>query len=180
MGEDMAIVRQVLGGDVDAFRVLVERHQAGVLRFVGNMIADRHACEDVAQEVFVTAFRKLASFDPARSRFRTWLLVVARSRAVNAIKKKAPAAVAALPERTDGREPSDGAMWREVGERLDAALAGLPVRQRLAFVLAEIEELPHAEIAQIEGAKIGTIKSRISRAKAALRQALKDVVGGES
>jgi RNA polymerase sigma-70 factor (ECF subfamily) len=83
-----------------------------------------------------------------------------------------------LPEKTDSRNPSDNVAQQEFFDKLDTQLQALPSRQRRAFVLAEFEKLPYEQIAQIEGAKIGTIKSRINRAKAKLRSALSNLYEG--
>ncbi len=83
-----------------------------------------------------------------------------------------------LPERANPRRAGHELAKEEFLGRLDGALQTLPPAQRRAFVLAEFEQLPYAEIAQIEGARTGTIKSRIHRAKEKLRLALKDFAGG--
>ena len=96
-------------------------------------------------------------------------MVIARNKAFSAAAKMAPELVAELPEPQQESDPGaamDAVEWRRC---LDAALEQLPIAQRSAFVLAEIHELPYAEIAQIEGVELGTVKSRVARAKAALR-----------
>ena len=83
-----------------------------------------------------------------------------------------------LPESTNLHNPADEFAKEEFFARLDGALQALPSAQRRAFVLAEFENLPYAEIALIEGARTGTIKSRINRAKKKLRSVLEDFAGG--
>ncbi|MBC8876478.1 MAG: RNA polymerase subunit sigma-24, partial [Planctomycetes bacterium] len=78
MTQDADVIRRVVDGEVDAFRLLVERYQRPVLCFVRNMIGDPHCSEDLAQDVFLAAFQKLHTFDADRGRFLTWLLVIAR------------------------------------------------------------------------------------------------------
>ena len=177
MTTETDVIRQVLGGDVDCFRLLVERYQKPVISIINNIIEDRHICEDVAQDVFLTAYKKLASFDPARSSFSTWLVSIARNKSLNAIKKKRPLFMSRLPETTDASDPSDDLSEREFFDKLDTILLTLPARQKTAFVLAEFERLSYAEIAQIEGARIGTIRSRINRAKKKLMDAVRDLGG---
>src|SRR5947207_15896964 len=82
--EDLAIIERVCAGDRDAFTLLVERHQSAIFRTVRNLLPDAVECEDLAQDVFLTAFNKLAAFDPGRASFRTWLLTIARNRCLNA------------------------------------------------------------------------------------------------
>ena len=175
--KDTDVIHEVLTGDVDSFRLLVERYQGPVIRFIQNMVHDNHTCEDIAQDVFLNAYKKLASFNPHRSNFSTWLFVIARNKTLNALKKKRPVSMSQLPQTHDSRNPSDGLSKKEFFNDFDRILHSLPARQKTAFVLAEFEELSYAEIAQIEGTKIGTVKSRINRAKKKLRSALTDLNG---
>jgi RNA polymerase sigma-70 factor, ECF subfamily len=177
MPEDSDIVKRVLRGDVDSFGILVERYQRPVLSMIQRMIWDSHRSEEIGQEVFVTAFRKLSSFDPARSRFSTWLFTIARNLSLNALKKKLPLPMEKLPEMLTSRNPSHELSDKELFMQLDAALNALPGKLRRAFVLAEIEQIPYEEVARIEGARLGTIKSRINRARARIYAAMQEVKG---
>lgn len=177
MTKETDVIHRVLNGDVDSFRLLVQRYQKPVISMVNNIINDKHMCEDVAQDVFLSAYKMLASFDRARSNFSTWLFTIARSKSLNALKKKRPLSMSQLPEQTDSRDPADELGQKEFFDELDWMLQTLPDRQKTAFVLAEFEKLPYAEIAQIEGVRIGTVKSRINRAKRKLRSALEDLDG---
>jgi len=171
------VIVRVLNGEVDSFRLLVERYQKPIIRFVRNVVDDSHICEDIAQEVFLTAYRMLGSFDPDRSEFSTWLFTIARNKSLNVLKKKKPLSMPRLPERTSPVNPADVLSQKEFFDELDRALQELPATQKTAFVLAELEQLSHAEIAQIEGVRIGTVKSRINRAKSKLQSALKNLDG---
>ncbi|MBA7625716.1 RNA polymerase sigma-H factor [subsurface metagenome] len=173
MTREIEVIRQILQGDIESFRLLLERYERPVVRMVRNITNNIESYEDVAQDVFFTAYRKLASFDPARSSFSTWLFTIARNKSLNVLKKKRVLSMSELPERADSRKPSDNMARKEFFDRLDRELQALPSRQRRAFVLAEFEKLPYEQIAQIEGVRIGTIKSRINRAKNKLRLALK-------
>ena len=175
--KDTDVIHQVLGGDVDLFKLLVERYQRPVIKFIRNMINDNYICEDIAQDVFLTAYKKLSSFDSHRSHFSTWLFVIAKNKALNALKKKRPVLINQLPEKPDSRSPSDDLSEKEFYNELDKVLHTLPVKQKTAFLLAEFEKLPYTQIAQIEGVRIGTIKSRINRAKKKLKLALNDLGG---
>ena len=88
MAEDIRIIRQVIDGDVDSFRLLVQRYHKPIISMINHIINDSHASEDVAQDVFLAAYKKLASFDPARSNFSTWLFTIARNKSLNALRKK--------------------------------------------------------------------------------------------
>jgi RNA polymerase sigma-70 factor (ECF subfamily) len=177
MTEETGIIRAVLEGDTESFRLLVQRYQKPVIRMIANLINDRHICEDIAQEVFLAAYKKLLSFDPARSSFSTWLFTIARNKSINAMKKKRVLSVSNPPENPDFSEPADSLIRDELFIKLDQALISLSPGHRRAIVLAEFENLPYEQIAQIEGVRIGTIKSRISRAKNRLKSALKGVDG---
>ncbi len=166
------IVQRVLQGEREAFQGIIERYQGPVLRLLRHLIGHEQGSEDIAQDVFMTVYVQLKSFDSTRSRFSTWLFTIARNKAINALKKKRPAYVAMVPEKVDEHDPADVTMEKEMFERLDRELYRLPARQRRALIWAEFEQLPYEEIARIEGVRLGTIKSRINRARAKLRAVL--------
>ncbi len=177
MDAERILIERVLAGDVEAFRELVEQHQRRVFLFVRNMVRLAPDAEDIVQEVFVAAFRKLNSFDAGRSQFSTWLLTIARNRCLNHLKRSSATTMLGSEFDVEARtaQPVDVVLSREMHARLDAALDLLPLEQRTAFVLAEIQQLPYAEIALIEEVELGTIKSRVSRAKQRLREVLSDL-----
>jgi RNA polymerase sigma-70 factor (ECF subfamily) len=172
MSDEDAIVRRVLDGDIQAFGWIVGRYQGPVFRLVRGLLIDATEAEDVAQDVFLTAYARLADFDPHRASLATWLFVIARRKCLNVLKRRRAAPVADPPEPIDRRRPEDPLDREEWFARFDAALAALPDNQRVAFVLAEIEETPYDQIARIEGVPLGTVKSRIARAKEKLRELL--------
>lgn len=177
MIEETGIIRTVLEGDTESFRLLVQRYQKPVIRMIANIINDRHICEDIAQEVFLAAYKKLPSFDPARSSFSTWLFTIAKNKSINAMKKRKIISVSDPPDNPDFSEPADTLIRDELFVKLDRALKSLSPGHRRAIVMAEFENLPYEQIAQIERVRIGTIKSRINRAKNRLRSALDDIDG---
>ena len=168
--DELQIIRRIVDGEIEAFEHLVLHYQDRLLRMIATLLNDerRHA-EDLAQIVFVEAFRRLKDFDPARSRFSTWLFMIARSRSLNALQKKSPTLLAELPEQyADTPEPED----RDRMRTLDQALHQLPGKQKRAFTLVALEDLSYAEAAQIESTTVGTIKSRVSRAREFLKASL--------
>ena len=169
MPQDTQIVHRVIQGDVQSFRVLVERYQVPLLGLVCNLLGDSNECEDIAQDVFLAAYANLATYDASRAKFSTWLFTIARNKCFNAIKKRKPIVTDSLPESADVRTPDDQAAENEWFRQLDAALDRLPYQQKAAFVLSEIQGLSLREIGRIEGVRLGTVKSRISRAKQKLR-----------
>ena len=178
MTQENEVISRVLQGDVESFRLLVERYEKPVVRMAGNLAGDRESGRDIAQDVFLAAYKKLSSFDPDCSNFSTWLFTIARNKSINALRRKRLRSKGKLREKVNRYHASDELAREEFYRRLDRALDALPSAQRRAFVLAEFEHLPYAQIAQIEGVRAGTVKSRINRAKAKLRLALKDYAGG--
>ena len=172
MIEETGIIKAVLEGDTESFRLLVQRYQKPVTRMIANLINDRHICEDITHEVFLAAYKKLSSFNPDRSSFSTWLFTIARNKSINAMKKRRIPSVSNPPEVPDMSEPVDSLVRDELFIELDKAMKSLSPGHRRALVLAEFENLTYEQIAQIEGVRIGTIKSRINRAKHRLRSAL--------
>lgn len=119
----------------------------------------------------MAAFVSLSRFDASRASFSTWLFTIARNRCINLLKKKRLHSHPELDSVADC-ENTDAIINEEFMQQLDHALSVLPVEQRAAFVLSEIEELPYAEIARIEQTSLGTVKSRIHRAKKQLQSLL--------
>ncbi|MHC4691181.1 MAG: RNA polymerase sigma factor [Planctomycetota bacterium] len=171
------VIHRVLEGDIESFKFILQRYETPVVRMIRNITNSVDTSEDIAQDVFLTAYKKLASFDPARSNFSTWLFTIARNKSLNALKRKKPLLMSELPEKSNPHNPSDDMARKEFYDRLDQTLQALPSRQRRAFIFAEFEKLPYEKIAQIEGTRLGTIKSRINRAKKKLRTALKEFGG---
>ena len=160
MNDDLDAIRRVLAADVESFRRLVERYQRTVLTLIRNLTPRDTDREGVAQEVFLAAFRSLASFDPNRSAFSTWLFTIARNRCRNELARRRPVVGAELPDVVDLPSPERAASEAELFRQLDAALGALPFEQRSAFVLAHLQGLSYDEVGRIEGVGAGTVKSR--------------------
>lgn len=171
-------------GDEAACRAIVEAlHRpvlATIFRFLGP--AHRREVEDLAQEVFLKVFRALPRFDPERAKLTTWVYTFVRNHCFDVLKRrKLPtqslhAVADGEPARdvADGRElqPTHDAENQELGRRIGEALATLGEDQRMVFILREYEGLDYAAIAEVTGTSEGTVKSRLFRAKEALRQQL--------
>jgi RNA polymerase sigma-70 factor (ECF subfamily) len=177
--DDEALVRRVVQGELEAFRELVDRYQDPVFRVVRSLSRSPAEWEDLAQDVFVAAYRALPDFDAARGLFKSWLFAIARNRCMNQTRRPAPLLVEVLPSQMEERTPCDFLLEREFVERLDQALDGLPDAQRVAFVMRELVGLSSEEVAEIEAVDVGTVRSRLSRAKAQLRAALRPPGGDE-
>jgi RNA polymerase sigma-70 factor (ECF subfamily) len=178
---DEITVRRAQRGEPDACRAVVERYQARVFALIGRMLGPsrRANIEDVAQDTFLAVFRTLAGFTPAgAARLSTWILTIASRRAIDELRKPRlidDADVTAIAGPTRG---DDGARRSEVAVAVERAVLGLPPEFRAAFVLREYHELEYGEIAQALDVDLGTVKSRLSRARQALRAALAEVHHG--
>lgn len=184
--DDEALVRQVVNGNKEAFRLLVLRYQRPLFRFLGLLGFGRPAAEDIAQQAFLKAFVALGEFDPTRARFSTWLFTIAKRLAANEAARshhrhEAPAGDAldgagdgAAPTGARDPSPPEPAVAAELSRRLQQALAELPSHLQSTFTLSQIRELSLQEVAAVEGCAVGTVKSRIHRAREQLRAALGD------
>lgn len=173
MNEDLEAIKRVLAGDIESYRCLVDRYQRPIWTMVRNQTPLNTDHEGIAQDVFLSAYRSLASFDPKRSTFSTWLFTIARNRCRNELARRRPVVGAEFPEVVDLRSPDQAASEAELLHQLDAALDTLPFEQRSAFVLAHLQGLSYEEVGQIEGVGVGTVKSRIARAREKLRTLLR-------
>lgn len=167
---DLEVLRAA-GGDRNAWRGLIDCYQHRVFALVSRMLAgrDRHAIEDLAQDTFLAVFRQLPSYRPAGpARLSTWILTIAARRAIDELRRRRPAPIEAPPAGSE-----DHARRRELQRAIEGALAELSPEHRAAFLLREYHGLEYAEIASALEIDLGTVKSRLSRARAALRDRLK-------
>jgi RNA polymerase sigma-70 factor (ECF subfamily) len=172
-----AVLARAARGDREASRALVERYQLRVFGLVSRMLPSRPRAtiEDVAQETFFHVFRRLGSFDSTGpARLSTWILTIAARRSIDELRRPVPAALA-HDERADDARADDATRRRETIDAISAALADLSPELRAAFLLREYHGLEYSEIARALGIDLGTVKSRLSRARAALRERLAEV-----
>jgi RNA polymerase sigma-70 factor (ECF subfamily) len=153
----------------------VERYQDRVFALIHGIVRDAHEVEDVAQEVFLKVFTRIAAFDE-RSQFYTWLYRVAVNAAKDHVKKRVRRPAVPLDEADAlpgaGEGPEARAASNETARLVRAAIDTLPVRYREVLALRELEGLPYDEIAAVLGISIGTVESRLHRARARLRRRL--------
>jgi len=180
MHEDEHAIQRIKAGDTAAFRSLVERHQSAVCATIRALLPRNSEWEDLAQEVFLAAFQHLEKFASTKGTFRTWLLAIARNRCRDVGRRPISVRLHEIPDPVDCRAPDAQASDAEWFERLDAFLAALPEEQRLAFVLVEMQGLSYQEAADICEVAIGTVKSRLFRAKEWLKEALQRVAKDEN
>ncbi len=165
------IIARVQAGHAGEFGELVRRYQGSLFRIVGNLV-DHCMVEDLVQDIFLTVYARIGDFDTRRGTFRSWIYRIARNQALNARKKKREKLLDEMPDLADGRTPCQALLAKEAFACMDRALDGLKFQDRVIFVLAELEGLSYAEIADIENLALGTVKSRLFRIKNKLRGAM--------
>lgn len=167
-------------GDPAAWRALVVFHQDAVFALLGRLLGSgrRAQVEDLAQETFLAVFRQLANFSPlGPAKLSTWILTIASRRAIDELRRRPASAITAddIVERPPAGRADDALARRRLARAIDGAIAELAPEYRAAFVLRELHGLDYAEIARALDIDLGTVKSRLSRARAALRAALAEV-----
>ena len=171
---DELTLRRAQRGDDRAWRALVERYQGPVHALIWRLLAGRarHRVPDLVQETFVRVLRALPGWDIAGSAsLQTWILTIATRLTLNELRKPEMATI--VDEPPAPTEPTDAASERaRIGAAIAAAVAMLPDAQRAVFVLREYHELEYADISEALGLDLGTVKSRLNRARAALRERL--------
>ncbi|MDQ8153138.1 MAG: sigma-70 family RNA polymerase sigma factor [Gemmatimonadota bacterium] len=184
--DDNGLVSAYLDGASLAFDVLVDRYQTRLLNFVYRTVGDRERAEDLVQEAFVRVYRHLARFDRSK-KFSTWIYTIASNLAKNELRNRARNPLVLFQTMTSGWEdedrplefedtaarPDDAFDRRHLRELVDAAVKRLPAHHRQVFVLRELEGRSYEEIAEMTQCNLGTVKSRLNRARAAFA----DLVG---
>jgi len=175
---DSQVVQAFLDGDPRAFTELVNRYDKRLLNFVYRTVGDRERAQDLVQETFVRVYRHLNRFDQSK-KFSTWIYTIASNLAKNelrnrsrnplvlfqTIKKNWEADHRPLEWEDTKLRPDDLFRKRHLKELVERAVAELPEHHRIVFVLRELEGKTYEEIAEITGCNLGTVKSRLNRAR---------------
>jgi RNA polymerase sigma-70 factor (ECF subfamily) len=184
---DLELVRRAQRGERGAFDLLVLRYQHKVIKLVARLLRDPAEAEDVAQEAFVKAYRALASFR-GDSAFYTWLYRIAVNTARNAMASRQRRPLDYEAELTEGEQTTVEARMRhtdtpeatvlseEIRETVNRAVAALPEDLRTAIILREVEGLSYEEIAAAMDCPVGTVRSRIFRAREAIDRSLQPLL----
>lgn len=189
---DAELVARVQQGDKRAFDLLVLKYQRKIMRLLSRMLRDPGDVEDVAQEAFIKAYRALPQFR-GDSAFYTWLYRIAINtarnwQAANARRPSAPYVIetedgetfSQIDNLTDISTPESLMASRQIVETVNSAIGTLPEELRTAIILREIEGMSYEDIAQTMQCPIGTVRSRIFRAREAIAAQLRPVLDTDS
>jgi len=170
-GPDSELIVLAQKGDQAAYGVLVRRHQDRIYRHLRNLTGSREDALELAQDVFIKAWEALPTWRPD-AQFHTWVYRIASNAALDVLRRRKVVRFVPLDDDYDAPSDQPGPeaqlQARQGLRRLDAALAHLPLEQREIVLLREVEGLSYDELATTLGIDEGTVKSRLSRARAAL------------
>lgn len=191
---DAVLVERAVAGDQKAYELLVIKYQRRIQRLIGRMVRDVDLVEDIAQETFIRAYRALAQFR-GDAQFYTWLYRIAVNTAKKALMelKRDPTISENSFKSGDDDEtsplenelmssetPEALLATKEIAEMVNAAMEALPEELRQAITLREIEGLSYEEIAELMNCPIGTVRSRIFRAREAISEKVKPLLENQS
>jgi len=161
---ELAQLRQAGRGEAEALRGLYERYAPTIFAVALRILTNRSEAEDIVQETFLEVWRRAKEYDPRRGSPIAWMITIGRTRAIDRLRARAS------QDRTLAQSevaqpqvflPPDATEGREIRERVQAAMAGLPAEQRRVLELAYFEGLSQSEIAQKTGDALGTVKTRV-------------------
>jgi len=186
---DQLLVERVQRGDKKAFELLVSKYQRKLMRLVSRLVYDHAEAEDVVQEAFIKAYRALPNFR-GESAFYTWLYRIGVNTAKNHLVtqgRRAPTSTEADVDEAESFVDADGLRdintpesllaSKQIAETVNSAMSTLPEELRNAITLREIEGLSYDEIAEVMLCPIGTVRSRIFRAREAIAEKLRPLLG---
>jgi RNA polymerase sigma-70 factor (ECF subfamily) len=191
---DAMLVERTVAGDQKAFELLVIKYQRRIQRLIGRMVRDVDLVEDIAQETFIRAYRALAQFR-GEAQFYTWLYRIAVNTAKKSLMdlKRNPTVsenffkfgdddeTSQLENDLTSSETPDAVLAsKEIAEIINAAMDALPEELRQAITLREIEGLSYEEISEAMSCPIGTVRSRIFRAREAISEKVKPLLENQS
>ena len=193
---DLMLVERTVAGDQKAYELLVLKYQRRIERLIGRMVRDTDLIEDIAQETFIRAYRALSQFR-GEAQFYTWLYPIAVNTAKKALvdlKRDPVVSESSLRGGSDDDEETSGVeneltsaetpetvlAAKEIAQAVNSAMEALPEELRQAVTLREIEGLSYEEIAEVMNCPIGTVRSRIFRAREAISAKVKPLLQNQS
>ncbi len=181
--EEQRLISAAQSGDLEAFNQIVRLYETRVYNLCYRMLGDADAAADATQDTFIAAFRNARHFRGGV--FKSWLLRIATNACYDALrarKRRPSVSLESADDAEDGNRidvadqaesPDEFVLRQELSAVIQAGLAELPEDQRIVLILSDIQGLTYDEIAQIVGINLGTVKSRLSRARAKLRDILR-------
>ena len=168
-------MQRIKEGDMDAFRLLVETHQARVIGTITKMLGSETEAEDLAQQVFIRVWKSAQRYTPT-AKFTTWLFRITRNLVFNEMRRRKhftePTDDVKEPAGRTAHEPDQVLLEEELQSAIQEAINQLPESQRMAIILRRYEEMPYEEIARVMRTTVPAVKSILFRARAELRERL--------
>lgn len=183
---DRALIARIEGRDADALAELYDRYSSRLMGLAQRIVGDTGEAEEVLQELFLWVWRSAASFDASRGSVVAWLLVATRSRAIDRVRARRPAAraglrsVEAVPDAAGPQDVEADSAHRQWERLCRSAISELPEDQRRTLELAYFEGLTHQEISEQTGTPLGTVKTRVRLGLMKLRDRVRPYLGRES
>jgi RNA polymerase sigma-70 factor, ECF subfamily len=172
--QDHDLFHKVQDGDMVAFNDLVNRYRDRLMNVIGRMLPSREESEDIVQETFLRVYQHRSSFD-FKHCFSTWLYTIALNLARNELRKKKKYRFVDIADiqNTEIEVSVEAKIPSDLGPALNEAIGSLPEKYKTAFLLRDIEEMPYEEVARVLSVPLGTVKSRVNRARSILRDKLR-------
>lgn len=184
--EDIALMLRVGKGDEVAFSALIEKHQDAVVGTVAKMLGSPTEAEDISQQVFLRLWKSAPRYKPT-AKFTTFMFTITRNLVFNETRRKRNKVQVSMEEQGEDwgaqfadsqtKDPSQESLSAELVKAVDAAIAKLPEKQRMAVVLRRYEDMPYEEIAQVLETSVSAVKSHLFRARTALKEELAGYLG---
>ena len=178
--EDDKLIDRFLSGDEEGFEMLVKKYQNRVINIVHSLGSNIQNADDIAQEAFIKVYKNLASFN-RKSKFSTWLYRITINTSYSYLRKEkryTPLAYISKPDNLR-KIPLEKLEYEEKQKLIDKVLKNLPFKYRAIIVLKEIEGLSYKDIAKTLGCRVGTVESRLFRARHILKDILSSIVEKE-
>ncbi|MFH2035188.1 MAG: sigma-70 family RNA polymerase sigma factor [Candidatus Zixiibacteriota bacterium] len=171
---DHIIMKRIQGGDMVAFNELVDKYKKRLMNVIMRMISSEVEAEDIVQETFVRVFQHRQSFDFNHC-LSTWIYTIALNLARNELRKRKRFKFMDIfdMQGKEGEFAVEMKLPNGLPKAIEGAMESLPEKYKMAFILRDVQELPYEEVAKIMNIPLGTVKSRVNRARSMLREKLK-------
>jgi RNA polymerase sigma-70 factor (ECF subfamily) len=170
---DFELIKAIQNGNMVAFNSMVDRYKDRLMNVIGRMLSSTEEAEDVVQETFIRVYQHRQSFNFQHC-FSTWIYTIALNLARNELRKRKKFKFLDIFDM-QGNEAEfavDPKLPTRLPQVLEAAVKALPEKYRTAFILRDVQELSYDEVAKVLGVPLGTVKSRVNRARMILREKL--------